>query len=220
MPDSQSAKIELKLVFADGVKLDSLLVTPLGDKHYLAEESAISLGESEQIIRYGDVIEVERRSEHEVLFLRILQPSPYQTSTCIISSGLVFTPAFSEFRERLNEAGGKCEVVFGGMLIVHLPPETLFDLDQQLVRMPCIPNLSREELAQRYHEADNTRQVSVTMPLRQETLTKSFAETDETISQGESPRNDSNRFTKMRKVETLLAKFVAALHKRIQTLPS
>lgn len=219
MPDSQSAKIELKLAFADGVELDSLLVTPLEDNHYLAEESAISLGESEQIIRYGDVIEVERRSEHEGLFLRILQPSPYQMSTCIISSGLVFSPAFSEFRERLNEAGGKCEVVFGGMLIVHLPHETQFDLDQQLAQLPSIPNLSREELAQRYQEAGNTRQVSVTMPLRQENPTKSFAETCETMSH-ESPTNEPNRFTKMRKVQTFLAKFVAALYKRIQTLRS
>jgi hypothetical protein len=150
--------IDVTLTFPDGAQFGPLSVTPLGDNRYRAEESAMSLGESEQIIRYGDIIELEPTSAQEALFLRVAESSPYQSCTYVVSTGLIFTDEFREFEARLVSVGGHYEVVFGGLLIVHVPPNAAIDVQDELNKMPSVANLGREELQKRYEETDSGRQ--------------------------------------------------------------
>jgi hypothetical protein len=96
--------MELRLIFPDGARDNSLWVTPLGDNLYRAEESTMSMGTSEQVIRYGDVFEVELTSELE--FQRMVQPSPYETSTRLVPQEWVSISRFDEFSQRLLSLGG------------------------------------------------------------------------------------------------------------------
>jgi hypothetical protein len=128
--------MELKITFPDGSKDDSFWVTPLGENLYRAEESTMSMGESEQIIRYGDVIEVELTSEVEGRFKRIVRPSPNESSTHIIRPVWMSTAKWDEFSQRLLNVGGYWEVVFGWLLIAHVPPGAGFDLEQELRQLP------------------------------------------------------------------------------------
>jgi len=156
--------MEITITFSDGSTYSALWVTPLGDNLYRAEESAMSMGESEQIIRYADVIEIELTSEREGRFLRVVQPSTLETSMHIVSLGLESTPGFEEFSKRVFKLGGYWELVFGGMLIVHLPHGTDFDLERELGQ------LSRPSEVHAQTQMDGgshgTRSFSATAPLQ------------------------------------------------------
>ena len=81
------------------------------------------------------MIEVELKSEREGWFRRIVQPSSYETSMHIIPLGAASSSAFDEFSQRLLAADGYWELVFGGVLIVHVYPGTEFDLDRELSQL-------------------------------------------------------------------------------------
>ena len=127
--------MELKIIFPDGSEYEPLELTPLGDNLYRVEASIGPMVEPEQFIRYQDVVELELKSEREGLFRRIVQPSPYQTSMHAIRPVVTCTFAFELFSHRLLQTGGHWELVFGGLLMVHLKPGTDFDLDKELDQM-------------------------------------------------------------------------------------
>lgn len=133
--------IDVTLTFADGAQFGPLSVTPLGDSRYRAEESALSPRESEQVIRYGDVLELDLTSAQEARFLRVAESSPYETFTYLVLTGLVFTDEFKEFGIRLAAVGGQYEVISIGLLILHVPPNAAIDVEDELNRMPKVTNL-------------------------------------------------------------------------------
>jgi hypothetical protein len=107
---------ELRISFRDSD--ETLLVTPIAQNLYRMEESAV-LGE----VFYHDVIETELQTDGTVRFLRVLAPSGLTTLSGIVSRPVLESPAISALLERVMAVGGNWERKFGGVLILHLPPQ-------------------------------------------------------------------------------------------------
>jgi hypothetical protein len=106
---------EVRISFQDGE--GTLLVTPMGPNLYRLEVSSI-LGEAS----YHDMIETEPQTDGSVRFLRVTTPSGLTTLSCVLSQNLLDSPAMSALLEKVMAVGGNWERIFGGFLILHVPP--------------------------------------------------------------------------------------------------
>src|SRR5208337_1770257 len=107
---------EVQISFHDG-RSEGLLVTPLGPNLYRLEESSV-FGEAS----YHDVVEAEPQTDGTLRFMRVLTPSGLKTVTWVLAEALLESHALSALLERVIAVGGNWERIFGGTLIVHLPP--------------------------------------------------------------------------------------------------
>lgn len=107
---------ELQVSFQNGDS-ETLLVTPLGQNLYRLEESS-ALGEAS----YYDVIEGKLQSDGTVCFLRIYAASGLKTVSWVLSQSLIECPDMTILLDKVMAVGGNWERLFGGLLIVHLPP--------------------------------------------------------------------------------------------------
>jgi hypothetical protein len=107
----------IHVTFEDG-STEDLLLTALGSNFYRAEKSSL-LGE----MSYKDVIQAEPLSDGSLRFLEIVTPSGPRTSSWILPKGIIESDGFRAILDYVMELGGNWEQVFGGLLLVHLPPE-------------------------------------------------------------------------------------------------
>ena len=116
---------EIELEFEDGS--EHLLVTPVDSNLYRLEESS-GMGE----VVFGDVIEVERHPEGRLQFKRIATPSRLATTTSILPLNVTKTAEFRTFLDRVMSLGGNWELLYGGVLLVHLPQPVPFDVEPEI----------------------------------------------------------------------------------------
>ena len=113
---SDEQPCDVQISFQDGCS-EGLLVTRLGPNSYRLEESS-ALGEAS----YHDVIEAERQPDGTLLFLRILTPSGLKTVSWILSLDYIESPDLTPLLDKVMAVGGNWERMFGGVLLLHLPP--------------------------------------------------------------------------------------------------
>jgi hypothetical protein len=116
---------EIQVSFQNGDS-ETLFVTPMGQNLYRMEESS-ALGEAS----YHDVIEGELQADGTVRFIRICTPSGLKTVSWILLQSLVESPGMTALLDKVMAAGGNWERIFGGVLIVHLPPAEYDSLVQE-----------------------------------------------------------------------------------------
>jgi hypothetical protein len=105
------------IIFDDG-STEDLLLTSVGPNTYRAEESSM-LGE----FSYKDLIEAQPLSDGSLQFLKIVTPSGLKTNSWILPKGIIESEGFRVILDSVMKLGGNWEQVFGGLLLVHLPPE-------------------------------------------------------------------------------------------------
>jgi hypothetical protein len=110
---------------------EQLDLVPLSTGLYRAEESSL-LHES---ITLGTVIAAETISDTDIRFLSVFQNSPYITKTWLISEDVMESARLVQFLEEASRAGVRWERALGGLLLLHLPPGSLFDADREFKRV-------------------------------------------------------------------------------------
>jgi hypothetical protein len=101
----------------------SVPLTPVGDRLYrldgvpLCAESAA----------FGDVIEAEPGEGGRLRFVRVAEPSGWQTYDFILPRHKIESEWGQSLLRELEERGGHWEVMLGGLLFVCIPPD--LDLD-------------------------------------------------------------------------------------------
>jgi len=128
----------------------------------------MAMGDSEQVIRYGDVIELGLTGDHQAKFRRVVRESWFVTSSYFIPPALAFTSEFAAMYERLRRAGGMCEVVFGGIMILHTPPTLPCRWEDELRKMPPVEDLDYAGIQELYRNHPNVTQTrSAKAPIRE-----------------------------------------------------
>jgi hypothetical protein len=107
---------EVQMTFQDGDS-EGLLVTPLGPNLYRLEESSV-FGEAS----YHDVVETEAQTDRTLRFMRVLTPSGLKTVSRILPQAKFESPALSALLDKVMAVGGNWERIFGGVILLHLPP--------------------------------------------------------------------------------------------------
>jgi hypothetical protein len=71
---------------------------------------------------YHDIIEAELQTDGTLRFIRLLMPSGLKTVSCILSHSRIESPKLTLFLNKVAAVGGYWEKLFGGGLILNLPP--------------------------------------------------------------------------------------------------
>lgn len=127
MPESRTARI----VF--GGADEPVLVTPLGSDLYRLEETPLSPGldsevpDDDLLLWRGDTIEADALEGGALRYRGIAAKSPWRHLLWILAKDTFDSGAFDSFTEALDRSGGDWERVMGGVVLVHLPPDSTFD---------------------------------------------------------------------------------------------
>jgi hypothetical protein len=115
-----------RIVFENGDS-EVLVVTPLGAGLYRLEESSF-LGE----VRYLDVIRATALDDRSLLFKELVPPSDLVTQTWVFSRETIASRELREILDRVMTIGGNWEQAFGGVLMVHVPKESMEAIEGQI----------------------------------------------------------------------------------------
>ena len=106
---------------------EQLLAQRVAEGFYRLWESPVF----SEMAAYGQIIEVERAA-NAWRFLRVAGPSGLKTYRYLAPTGFVDSSHWQHFRARLKAVGGEWEQVFGGLLVLHVPYDSGFPLEQEL----------------------------------------------------------------------------------------
>jgi hypothetical protein len=116
------------LSFADGLTEDIPLAHVEGNQYRVEFSSMLS----EPRVFYGDVIEINPTGENSAVLVRMVKRSGFVVSCRLIGQKIVDSPLFQGLLDKIMRRGGNYERAFGGVLIVHLPPNADLDVDEEL----------------------------------------------------------------------------------------
>src|SRR5215510_10903077 len=109
-------------------------VVPRVSGMYRLLNSPVFTNREDDPMSAGDVIETELLSDGTHRVVRIAERSPMRTFTWVLSLFFLQSKEFAQFRADVLAAGGWLEAAFGGILWVHLTPESPFDPEAELSR--------------------------------------------------------------------------------------
>lgn len=126
MTDSPTVHIEPaggeprnRILYANG-NSESLLLTSIGLGLFRLEESSL-LGEA----CYHDVIRASPKADGSLEFGGLAVPSGLHTQEWLLSKALIESAAFESVLEWVMSVGGNWEQAFGGLLLIHVPPDVV-----------------------------------------------------------------------------------------------
>ena len=122
-------EVEIEFRSQDGFCVsESLPVTHLGGNHYRAEGSAI-FGEE---LYWHDELEIECTNEGRGRFVRVLKRSGLRVESFVISKKITDSERLRDLFDAVVESGGNWEIIYGGVLLTHVPAEVEMDVDRLL----------------------------------------------------------------------------------------
>ena len=124
--------IKVHIDFGDDYfqSFESSLVTPMGPGIYRLEESPLF----SEVASFGDVIEAEQDDEGRLYFRRLVSKSGFRVYRWLVSQQIYESKEFADFYDTVMQIGGMWERALGGIVIVHIPADSNFDLKQNLPR--------------------------------------------------------------------------------------
>jgi hypothetical protein len=106
---------------------EKLALTVVGENLRRLDESSF-LGEAV----YGDVIRVREADDGAFVFIEVAQRTTLVSRTWIMSADTLQNQRIKAILASVMEVGGMWEQAFGGMLMIHVPPEVAEVVFQQL----------------------------------------------------------------------------------------
>jgi hypothetical protein len=79
-------------------------------------------------INYGDVVQIEEQISGELIAKSIHSTSNYITHKLLLPIDLIDRDAITHFTKPVVDAGGTWETAMGGLLFIHLPKDSVFDI--------------------------------------------------------------------------------------------
>lgn len=85
---------------------------------------------------FGDVIEVEPSADGGLRFVRVAEAGGWRTYDFMLPAELIESERITTIQDRVLSLGGHWERVFGGILLLCLPPTTDYDPTKDILREP------------------------------------------------------------------------------------
>jgi hypothetical protein len=125
---ADSTTIQLRF---DAMRYESVDVVPLPARQFRLEHTPLL---SSEPVYTGDVIEAEHLPDGIHQFLRVVERAPMRHYAWVVPRGWHDSPDRAAYVAKVENAGGRWEQVFGGVLRVHIPSESAFDPEAELDR--------------------------------------------------------------------------------------
>lgn len=110
-----------------GREIEILDVTPVAQDKYRIEETPIF----NPGIALGDIIRVKEK-QGIAYYVETVQKSGYQRYAWLLSKEAAGSQEIQEFKQRVREHEGRCEQIFGGLLVIHLPKHSAVDAEAEM----------------------------------------------------------------------------------------
>ena len=121
--------LEIKVTFEpDGMTVNNLLLTRVDHNLYSVEETPVLVS----CVSYKDIIEADLQPDGSLMFRRVVKKSEMQTYSCVLAKKVIDSEGFTSLLDRVTEAEGHWEILFGGFVIIHLPSGCKLDPNQEL----------------------------------------------------------------------------------------
>ena len=122
-------QLEIALVFPEaGITFPHILVTHIAANQYRLDETPLLI----EGAKYGDVVEVAAQLDGTFHFLSVTEPSPWRVHDYILSRTAIESSAFQALLSMVIDQGGHWEQVFGGCILIYLPPDAPCQPDQAI----------------------------------------------------------------------------------------
>jgi hypothetical protein len=109
--------VRSRLIYENGDS-EQLALTVVGLNLRRLDESSF-VGDA----RYGDIIRVKEMDDGALLFVELAESTTLISQSWIMSAELLKSERMGAILKKVMQVGGMWEQAFGGLLIVHLPPE-------------------------------------------------------------------------------------------------
>lgn len=106
---------------------EGVCVEPVGPQLFRLHDTPIIANWEEDRVWAWDVIEVELLADGTHALVRVVERSPMHHFDFMIPRAFYESPDYARFGDAVVAAGGRWEGVLGGLLLVHLPPDSAFD---------------------------------------------------------------------------------------------
>jgi hypothetical protein len=113
-----------------GREIEILDVTPVGKDKFRIEETPIF----NPGVTMGDIIRV-KEEQGIYYYQETVQKSHFKRYAWLLSKEAVDSAVIAAFKQRITENEGKCEQIFGGLFVIHIPKHTLIDVDGEMNRI-------------------------------------------------------------------------------------
>jgi hypothetical protein len=113
-----------------GREIEILDVTPVGKDKFRIEETPIF----NPGVTMGDIIRV-KEEQGIYYYQETVQKSHFKRYAWLLSKEAVDSAVIATFKQRITENEGKCEQIFGGLFVIHIPKHTLIDVDGEMNRI-------------------------------------------------------------------------------------
>jgi|SRR5579883_1088800 hypothetical protein len=137
----ENQSVERWISFEAGSK-QTIVVTPLGGDLYRLEWTPLLV---DQELFLGDVIEAETLANGELSFRRLVTPSPWHHWQWILSKEVIESLAFEALKSTIEKQGGKWERYLGGIILIHLPPGTPLDPQEEMKKVINMVQTKRQD---------------------------------------------------------------------------
>lgn len=127
MPEST----ELHICFDEqGRDIEILDVTSVDRDKYRIEETPIF----NPGVTMGDIIRV-KEEQGVYYYLETVQKSHFKRYAWLLSREAVNSVDIAAFKERITRNDGKWEQIFGGLFIIHIPKDTVINVEEEMNRV-------------------------------------------------------------------------------------
>jgi hypothetical protein len=121
--------LEFKVTFEpDGVTANNMLLTRVDHNLYSVEETPVLV----DCVSYKDIIEADLQPDGSLMFRRVVKKSEMQTYDFVLAKKVIDSEGFTSLLDRITEAEGHWEIVFGGWVLIHLPSGCKLDPGQEI----------------------------------------------------------------------------------------
>ncbi len=115
--------VNVHISFDSGVSFESSIITPMEPGVYRLEASPVF----SKVASFGDIIKAEKDDAGRLHFQCTISKAELSTYRCFLSQQVVESEEFKVFCDNVMQVGGMWERALGGIVIVHVPPDSSFD---------------------------------------------------------------------------------------------
>lgn len=127
MPDT----VGLQLCFDElGREIEILEVTPVARDKYRIEETPIF----NPGIALGDIIRVKEKQGISY-YVETVEKSGFRRYAWLLSKEAASSREIRAFKQHIKDNEGRWEQIFGGLLVIHLPPYSVLDAEGEMARI-------------------------------------------------------------------------------------
>jgi hypothetical protein len=120
----------IRLAFdGNGLEYESVEVTEVAPGRYCLHETPVL---ADPPVYLGDLIEAPPDAGGICQFQRVVERSGFLVSSFLIAREIAESREIIELAEKIEGLGGQTERIFGGFIILHLPPDAPMDAQAEL----------------------------------------------------------------------------------------